>query len=91
MSVVFVRSFNSVFSLVLPQEMNPQQEIETEMSQIHLTIDQVLSQLNKLDEFSARGSDGVNSKMFKSCAFTLSYPLLLNYIKSLREWNLSLA
>ena len=91
MSEVFVRSFSSVFSPVLPQVVNPHQESDTEMSQIHLTIDKVFSQLNKLDESSAPGSDGVNPKLLKSCAVTLSYPLLLIYIKSLREGKLPLA
>ena len=58
------------------------------MSHIHLTLDQVFSQLNKLDESSALGSNGVNPKLLKSSAVTLSYPLLLNYIKSLRNGKL---
>ena len=68
-SEVFVRSFKSVFSLVLPQVVNPLQESETEMSKKHLT------QLNTFNESSAPGSDGVNPKLLKSCAVTLSYPL----------------
>ena len=71
--------------------MNPHQEGEFEMSQIDLTKDKVFSQLNKLDESFAPGSDGVNPKLLKSCADTLSYPLLLIYIKSLREGKLPLA
>ena len=47
MSEVFVHSFRSVFSPVLPLEVNPHQESETEMRQIHLSIDEVFSQLNK--------------------------------------------
>ena len=80
MSEVFVRIFSSVFSPVLPQVVNPHQESEKEMSQIHLTIDKVFSLLNKLNESSAPGSDGVNPKLLKSCAVTLSYILLLFYI-----------
>ena len=41
----------------------------------------------KLDESSAPGSDGVNHKLLKLCAVTLSYPLLIIYVKSLREGN----
>ena len=77
MSEVFVRSFSSVFSPVLPQVVNPYQESEAEMSQIHLTIDTVFSQLNKLHGSSASGSDGVNPKLFKSCAVTLSYIIII--------------
>ena len=72
MSEVIMRSFSSVFSLVLPQVVNPHQESETEMSQIHLTIDKVFFQPNKLDESFAPGSDGVNPKQLKSSAVTLS-------------------
>ena len=86
-----MRSFSSVFSPVLPQIENPHQESETEVIQIHLTIDKVFSQLNKLDESSAPGSDGVNPKLLKTCAVTLSHPLSLIYIKSLREGKLPLA
>ena len=75
MSEVFVRSFSSVFPPVLPQVLNPHEERETEMSQIH----------------SAPGSDGVSPKLLKSCDVTLSYPLLLIYIKLLREGKLPLA
>ena len=90
MSEVFVRSFSSVFSTVLPQVIIPHQESETEMRKIRLTIEKVFFQLNKLDETSAPGSDGVNHKLLKSCVATLSYPLFLIYIKSLREGKLSL-
>ena len=71
--------------------MNLHQESETEMSQTHLTIDKVFSQLNKIDESSAPGSEGVKRKLLKFCAVTLSYPLSLIYIKSLREGKLPLA
>ena len=67
-----MHSCSSVFSLVLPQVVNPYQDSETEMSQIHLNIEKVFSQLNKLDEPSAPGSDGVNPKLLKSCAVTQS-------------------
>ena len=64
MSEVFVRSFSSVFSPVLPQVVNPHQESDTEMSQIHLTIDKVYSQLNKLDESSVLGDLAENSFIY---------------------------
>ena len=82
MSEVFACSFSSVFSPVLTQKVNPYLKRETEMSQLHLTIDKVFSQLNKKDESSAPGSDGINPKLLKSCAVTLSYPLLLLFIES---------
>ena len=49
MSEVFVRSFSSAFSSVLPQVVNPHQESKTERSQIHMTLDKVISQHIKLD------------------------------------------
>ena len=88
---VFVRSFSSVLSPVLPQVVNPHQESENDMSQIHLTVNKMFSQLNNLDESSAPGSDGVNLKLLKSRAVTLSYQLLLIYFKSLRKGKLPLA
>ena len=50
MSELFVRSFSSVFSPVMSQVVNPHQESETKMRQIHLAMDKVSSQLNKLHE-----------------------------------------
>ena len=61
------------------------------MNQIYPTIDKVISQLNKLDGSSAPGIDGVNPKLLKFCAVTLSSPLLLIYNKLLREEKLPLA
>ena len=92
MSEVFVRSIRSVFLPVLPQVLNPNQESETEMSQLHLTLYKVFSQLNNLDESSAPGSDDVNHKLFKSCAVTLSYTplLILHKIAERRETSTSL-
>ena len=91
MSELFVRNSSSVFSPVSPQVENSHQESETEVRQINLTMDKVFSQRNKLDESSAPGSDGVYPKLLKSCAATLSYQLLLIFIKSLREGKLPLA
>ena len=91
MGEVFVRSFNSVFSPVLPQVVNLYQESRTELRQMHLTIDKVFSHLNKLDKSSAPKSDRVKPKLLKSYAATLSYPLLLIYIERLRDGKLPLA
>ena len=75
MSEVLVRSFSSLFSPVLPQVVYPHQESESEMSPIHLSIDKVFSQLIRIHESSAPGSDSVDRKRLKSCVASLLYPL----------------
>ena len=78
---IFVLSFSSVFSPVLAQVVNSNLESETEM----------FSQFIKLKEAPAPGSEGADPKMLKTCAVTLSYPLLLIYVKLLKEGKLPLA
>ena len=72
MNRVFFRSYSLVLSPVFPQVMT---------NNLHLIKDKVFSQLIKLDKSSAPGSGGVNPKLIKSCAVTVSIPILLFYIE----------
>ena len=67
--------------------------VPTEMVDIDITIQDVLTELKKLDSNKAAGPDGLPSMVLKACADVLALPLLILFKKSLdtgelpREWK----
>lgn len=96
---VFADFFESVYSPVLPPSSHlssfPEVSEYVGIGLLHLTCEEVLDFLLKLNTRKGKGPDSIPPMLLKTCAFELCYPLCCLFNKSLysgvfpEKWKLS--
>ena len=90
MGNIFVEYFGSVFNPEIPSFVSEHQSCNSIMGPKRIEIGDVLRAIGRLNVSSSPGSDDIHPRFLKECSEFLVYPLLLIFVKSLRNGRLPL-
>ena len=85
MAESFCAAFSSVFNGNTPLHQQPHQQFQGLMDDVLIGLDYVHGAIEALDSSSAAGADNVHPHFLKSCAQSVSLPLVLIFQRSLSE------